>query len=238
MKMHTLKAARRTLLVAAASAAVLAAVAAPAMAGRWVTGDIQTHSYLTDGKQTFNDVTRNGFSVYGLDYLANSELGGQSTVNPAGLSYQGGVWRWITLSNASFPTVLAARAHLPRAQRHPGPGLERADARHGGVGIVGAGNEPSRHQQLRVPLRRLDTDISRVNEGTKAVTHTEPDPTDPTKTITVTDVPAMPFGKNNVTQADMITALDWLENNYGDRATRWSTIRRARTSGASATSAP
>ena len=218
MKTDMFKAVRRVLLVAAASTAVLAAIAAPAMAGRWVTGDIQTHSYLSDGKQTFNDVMRNGFSVYGLDYLADTDLGGQSTVSPAGLSYQGGVWRWITLSNDSFPTVLAGRATYP--ERTIIEGLDWNVPAHdsAAVGIIGAGNEPIGISNFEYQFDRLDTDISRVNEGTKAVTHTEPDPTDPTKTVTVTDFPAMPFGKNNLTQADMLTALDWLENNYGDQS--------------------
>jgi hypothetical protein len=218
MKTHTLRAAGRTLLVAAASAAILAAVAAPAMAGRWVTGDVQTHSYLSDGKQTLGDVTRNGFSVYGLDYLANADPGGQSTVNPAGLSYQGGVWRWVTLSNASFPDVLAARSTYPERSVLQGLDWNVPSHESATVGIVGAGNEPVGISNFEYLFDRLDTDISRINEGTKAVTHTEPDPADPTKTITVTDVPVMPFGKNNITQADMITALDWLENNYGDQS--------------------
>jgi hypothetical protein len=218
MKSHTLKAARRTLLVAVASAAVLAAVAAPALAGRWVTGDIHNHTVLTDGSNTFNEVTRNAFSVYGLDYLANSEHGGTSAKNAAGLSFVSPVWRWITLSNYSFPQVLAVRAGYPERRVLQGLEWNAPTHEHVSVGIVGAGNEPNGISDFEYHFDASDTDLSRAAEGTKAVTHTEPDPSDPTKTITVVDVPAMTFGKYNVTNQDMLTAVDWLEGNYGPQS--------------------
>jgi hypothetical protein len=218
MKTHTLKAARRTLLVAAASAAVLAAIAAPAMAGRWVTGDIHNHTFLTDGSSTFTDVTRNAFSVYGLDYLANSEHGGTSTKDPAGLSFVSPVWRWITLSNYSLPQVLAARDNYPERRVLQGVEWNAPTHEHVSVGIVGAGNEPSGISDFEYHFDAADTDLSRAGEGTKAVTHTEPDPSDPTKTITVVDVPAMTFGKYNVTHENMLAAVDWLEQSYGHQS--------------------
>jgi hypothetical protein len=219
MKTHTLKAARRTLLVAAASAALLAAVAAPAMAtGRWVTGDIHNHTVLTDGSNVFTEVTRNAFSVYGLDYLANSEHGGTSTKDAAGLSFVSPVWRWITLSNYSFPQVMEARSIYPERRIIQGVEWNAPTHEHVSVGIVGAGNEPSGISNFEYHFDASDTDLSRAGEGTKAVTHTESDPTDPTKTITVVDVPAMTFGKYNTTNQDTLTAIDWLEQNYGPQS--------------------
>ena len=201
MKSHTLKAARRTLLVAAASAAVLAAVAAPAMAGRWVTGDIHTHTYLSDGSSTFVDVSRNAFSVYGLDYLANCDHGGTSAKDPGGVSFEAAVPRWLTLSNYSFPTVLDARATYPERRVIQGIEWNAPTHEHVSVGVVGAGNEPRAISDFEYHFDQNDTDLSRVREGTKAVKDS--------KTGEIF-IPAMPFIKNNVTHEDMIVGVDWL----------------------------
>ncbi len=218
MKTLSLKA-RRGLLTAAASAALFAAVALPAQAaGRWTSGDIHNHTYLTDGKSTFGDVTRNAFSVYGLDYLANSEHGGTSTYDPTGLAFVSPVWRWLSLSNYSFPTVLNARAVYPERRVIQGLEWNAPTHEHVSVGIVGAGNEPSGISDFEYHFDAADTDLSRAGEATKAVTHSEPDPADPTKTITVVDIPGTVFGKNNATQGDMLTAVDWLEQNYGPQS--------------------
>jgi hypothetical protein len=219
MKKHTMRAARRVLLVAAASAALLAAATAPAMAtGRWVTGDIHNHTYLSDGSSTFVDVSRNAFSVYGLDYLGNCDHGGTSTKDAAGLSFVSPVWRWISLSNYSFPQVLAARAIYPERRVLQGVEWNAPTHEHVSVGIVGAGNEPNGISDFEYHFDAADTDLSRAGSGTKAVTHTEPDPADPSKTITVIDVPAMTFGKNNATSQDTLTAVDWLEQTYGPQS--------------------
>ena len=216
MKTLSPKAVRRSLLLAAATAALLAAVATPAMAaGRWVSGDIHNHTYLTDGKSTFTDVARNAFSVYGLDYLANSEHGGQSTYNPAGVAFVAPVWRWITLSNYSFPTVLETRAVYPERRVIQGMEWNAPTHEHVSVGIVGAGNEPNGISDFEYHFDASDTDLSRAGEGTKAVTQNVPDPNDPTKTIVQIDFPATVFDKYNKTQSDMLAGVDWLEQNYG-----------------------
>jgi hypothetical protein len=206
MKDHSLKAARRTLLVAAASAALLAAVAAPAMAGRWVTGDIHTHTYLSDGSSTFVDVSRNAFSVYGLDYLANCDHGGTSAKDPGGVSFEGAIPRWLTLSNYSFPTVLDARATYPERRVIQGMEWNAPTHEHVSVGVVGAGNEPRAISDFEYHFDQYDADLSRVKEGTKAV-----------KDSATGEIfqPAMPFLKNNVTHEDMIVGADWLQQNYG-----------------------
>jgi hypothetical protein len=219
MKTLSPKAVRRSLLLAAASAALLAAVATPAMgAGRWVSGDIHTHTYLTDGKSTMTDVVRNGFSVYGLDYIANSEPGGKSSTDAFGRTFVTPVWRWITLSNYSFPEVLGARAIYP--ERKVLQGLEWKAPAHDyvSVGIVGAGNEPKGISDFEYHFDQADTDLSRAGESTKVITHTEADPADPSKTITIIDVPAMTFGKSNVTAQDTLTGIDWLSENYGGQS--------------------
>ena len=57
MKTPILKNATRSLILALALAAFLVAIVSPAgAAGRWVSGDINTHSYLADGKKPFGEI--------------------------------------------------------------------------------------------------------------------------------------------------------------------------------------
>ena len=209
MKTTTLKAARRTLLVAAASAAVLAALAAPAMAGRWVSGDVHNHTYLSDGSSAFADVAQNAFSAYGLDYLGNCDHGGFSAKDQSGLSFVSPVPRWLTLSNYSYPTILEARATYPERRVLQGMEWNAPTHEHVITGIVGAGNEPKGISDFEYHFDASDTDLSRAGEGTKAVTDSA------SGTVYV---PAMPFVKNNQTQDDMLMACDWLEQNYVDQS--------------------
>jgi hypothetical protein len=210
MKTHYLKAARRAMLVAAASATVFAATALPASAtGRWVTGDIHNHTFLSDGSSTLGDVTRNGFSVYGLDYIANCDHGGTSAKDPGGLSFDAPVWRWQTLSNYSFPTILDARATYPERRVLQGYEWNAPTHEHVSVGVVGAGNEPNAISAFEYHFDAADTDLSRAGEGTKEVKDSA------TGEIFI---PAMPFVKNNVTADDAIVAVDWLEQNYGSES--------------------
>jgi len=62
-------------------------------------------------------VLRNAFEMYGLDYSANSEHGGRHANVPTGLtSCVAPVWRWMTLTDSSFPIILDARAIHPEKE--------------------------------------------------------------------------------------------------------------------------
>ena len=198
----------RALLLLAAAAALFAAVASPAAAAtaRWVTGDIHNHTYLSDGSSTQGDVVRNAFSVYGLDYLANCDHGGVSKKDAKGLSFEANVPRWVTLSNHSFPLVAEYRAAYRERRIIQGMEWNAPTHEHVSVGIVGAGNEPKGISDFEYLFDAADLDLSRAGEGTKAVTDS--------KTGEVY-VPALPFTKFNSTHADMLTALDWLQESYG-----------------------
>lgn len=112
----------RTLVLAATIALTLLAFASTASArssqstGRWESGDIHTHTWLTDGKNTQDEVLRQAFENYGLDYFANSEHGGSYSTTPIGTSFVSPVWRWMTLANYSFPIILDARSTYPEKQ--------------------------------------------------------------------------------------------------------------------------
>ncbi len=67
------------LLVLAAAASASAAKAKKQPAGRWVAGDIHTHTWLTDGKNTEAEVIRNAFENFGLELLR--QLGARRDVD-------------------------------------------------------------------------------------------------------------------------------------------------------------
>ena len=150
--------ARRAAVLAAVLAVVLLATAAAASAkapkGRWLAGDMQTHTNLTDGNQSQVEVDHQAFGVYGLDYLANSEPGGSFRRRPGRRAVRAPVWRWITLANYSFPIDRSEREDLPGAYGHPGPRVERPQPRAGERRHRRRRQRAVRHQQLRVPLRR------------------------------------------------------------------------------------
>jgi hypothetical protein len=222
MKTRRTRRLRRTVVFAAAAALMVLVLAASASAatkkstGRWESGDIHTHTWLTDGKNTQGEVLRNAFENYGLDYFANSEHGGQSTYNPAGLAFVTPVWRWITLTNYSFPVILDARQSYPEKQIIQGVEWNAPTHEHVSVGIVAAGNEPGGIGTFEYRFDAKDTDTSRAGEATKAVTHTEKDAAG--NTITITDVPAISMAKTNTTADDAIAAVQWLDDNFSTDA--------------------
>jgi hypothetical protein len=191
-------------------AALLAAGAPPApAAGRWVAGDVHTHTYLSDGSRPFGGVCRYAFSTYGLDYLGNADLGGASTRDASGVAFEAPVPRWLTLSNHSFPTVLAARAIYPERRVLQGLEWNAPAHEHVIVGIVGAGNEPNAISEFEYHFDQHDTDLSRAGEGTRAV-----------KDSATGEVfaPAVPFLKNNVAHADMLAGCGWLQQNHANES--------------------
>ena len=222
--------------LAALAGGIRTAVATTTASGHWVAGDLNTHTYLTDGKNTQADVLFQAFGNYGLDYIANAEPGGFSSVSPIGASYLAAIPRWTSLLEYSYPQVMYGRDAFPSKEIIQGldwnvPGHDTVS-----VGIIGP-EQPNAISNFEYLFDNADTDVSRVNEGTKAVTHVVYDASgNPT---TVTDVPATPFTKQDgfqvdpVTgklvldaggkpvpkdaagkQADMLSAAQWLENNY------------------------
>lgn len=223
MKTRRTRVARRTVVMTVMVVLVVLALTSAAGAakqrsvGRWVAGDIHTHTWLTDGKNTQDEVLRNAFENFGLDYFANSEHGGQSTYNPVGLTFLTPVWRWITLADYSFPIILDARELYPERRIIQGVEWNAPTHEHVSVGIVGAGNEPGGISDFEYRFDAKDTDLSRAGEGTKEVSHTETD-TVTGLPVKVIDVPATTFDKINTTAADTIAAVKWLDDNYSSEA--------------------
>jgi len=223
--------ARRAAVLAVVLAGVLLATAVAASAkapkARWISGDVATHTNLSDGNQSQVEVDRQAFGVYGLGYLANSEPGGTSSADPAAVPFVAPVWRWLTLAEYSYPMIQDQREAYPERSLIQGLEWNAPNHQHVNVGIVGAGSEPSGVSDFEYRFDAKDTDLSRANEGTKEVSHMEQDPAfpgDPTKQIKVVDVPATQFDKLNAarvqpTDADnTIVGLQWLDDNFGTQS--------------------
>jgi len=210
---------RGVALTLAVATAFLAAVAvagarpAPAHAqGRWLSGDLSTHTFLTDGKNSQAEILSNAMPGapfgYGLSYVANAEPGGQSKTNPEGLKFQLPVWRWQTLALYSYPHVVQARSDYPGHSIIQG--LEWDVPTHGqaDIGIVGGANEPQGVSNFEYMFDSADTDTSRVGESIPVVLDTtQPSPYP-------TAIPAQPMDKENVTASDALNGAAFLENDF------------------------
>jgi hypothetical protein len=197
--------ARRVLLTVVVAAAALAASmavggsVAQAATGKWVAGDINTHTLLGDGSNAQVEVTRNAFALYGLNYLANSDPGGVSTKDPTGAPFDTPVARWLTLPLYSYPLIQDARetyaGHLViQGLDWNAPGHEDAS-----VGVIGGANEPNGISNFEYIFDKADHDTSRAGEGLQ---------------IDSNGNPAVPFDKHNTTAADTLAGVNWLEDNY------------------------
>lgn len=222
MKNRRTRRLRRTIVFAVAAAAITLMPAASAgaavttTAGKWLSGDLHTHTWLTDGKNTQIEVLRNAFE-YGLDFFANSEHGGQYSGVPSGLTtFVSPVWRWMTLTNYSYPIVLDARSLYPEKQVIQGVEWNVPTHEHASVGIVGPGNEPYGIGVFEYRFDAKDTDTSRAGEAQKEVSHTETDTAG--NPVKVVDIPAVSMDKLNATQTDMLAAVRWLDENYSSDA--------------------
>ncbi len=102
-----------------------------------VAGDFHTHTFLTDGVHTLDDVAAHAFggtwipvggpesrvAGFGLDWFANSEHGGAFSRDRFGNPFpSGSKWRWETLRDDSWPAVDSLRHVYPR--KHLFQGLE------------------------------------------------------------------------------------------------------------------
>jgi hypothetical protein len=195
--------------------AIVAATPAPALAqanARWLSGDLSTHTYLTDGRSTQSEIIARAMSPaphgYGLGYLADSEPGGQSSTNSGGLAFELPVWRWLTLALYSFPLIAKARTDFPGRLVIQGLQWDTPTRGQVSVGVVGAANEPQGISDFEYLFDRLDTDTSRAGESVPAVLDT----TKPSPYPTL--VPAQSMAKQNTTAQDTLDGAAFLEHRY------------------------
>lgn len=125
-------------LAAPAPAAVPGTV--PDNGGRWLAGDMHTHTFLTGGTFPLADVARNGLGKYGLDWMANSEHGGSANWDPQG-NPAPATPRWWSMMAWSWPIIDGLRP------LYPGRVLFQATEwnvpKHGHAGVGFAYDDPS-----------------------------------------------------------------------------------------------
>ena len=186
---------RRALTLAGAVLAVfvtVAVAAGSAMAhntGRWVSGDMHTHTFLTDGSNTEAQVAQKAFGTYGLDWFANSEHGGFSSRDPFGNAVSPSQPRWWSLRNWSYPVIRDLRPLFPGNTLIQGLEWNAPTHEHVSVGIVS--NEPSAVAEFEYRFDKGDTSSN------------WPDPA---------------VVKTNKTAADTLAGIAWLQARYADSA--------------------
>ena len=126
--------------------------------GRWLAGDFHTHTLLSDGGRTPEEVASRAF-LYGLDWFATTDHGGAFRRDRRGNSFPEPVPRWITLEDQSYPAVLGLREAYPRKEILLGfewnvPGMEHAT-------VVIAADEPDAVSAFEYMCDAHDTDTDR-----------------------------------------------------------------------------
>jgi hypothetical protein len=166
--------------------------------GEWVAGDFHTHTWLTDGSRTQEDVALHAFS-YGLTWMANSEHGGTSCRDPQGIPLDkdpnrkflgdpvpctitladrskethSAMWRWQSLRDLSFPTIKSLREQFPQKLLMQGVEWNVPSHEHASVGIISS--EPEAISDFEYTCDASDNDTSRANEGLAKMNKTHAD---------------------------------------------------------------
>ncbi len=177
-------------LAAVLAAATVATGTAVALdhGGKWETGDMHTHTFLTDGSNTQLQVVQNAFNKYGLDWMANSEHGGFSARDPFGNAVSPSVPRWASLMNWSWPIIRDLRPMFPEKTLVQGLEWNVPQGEHASVGFVS--NEPSAVAEFEYRFDKNDSS---------------------------TTFPGGP-SKDNTSTTGAVNAVAWLQANYADSA--------------------
>lgn len=116
-----------------------------------VAGDFHTHTFLTDGVHTLDDVAVHAFggtwppvggsgshvAGFGLDWFANSEHGGSFSRDRFGNPFPtGSKWRWETLRDISWPAVDSLRRVYPDRRLFQGLEWNVPSHEHSSVAIL------------------------------------------------------------------------------------------------------
>lgn len=152
-------------------------------ASAWLSGDFHQHTYFTDGSTTFDFVMGQNV-VYGLDWWANSEHGGERNrdgngnfwddpnfyaVNPILGAYEvsGGhqeMWRWQSLRDFAYPGIEVWRGLQPEKRIFSGLEWNVPGHEHCSTGIVAP--DASALSAFEYQFDNSDDDFSRDGEAT------------------------------------------------------------------------
>lgn len=141
-------------------------------AGKWVTGDFHTHTYLTDGSHTEEEVLSNAFGKYNLDWMANAEHGGTSKNTPFGVKLDNPVWRWTTLPQ-SYTVLSYLSWKYPNNTLIQGLEWNVPSHEHASVGIIA--NSAAPISNFEYVFDGGDKDTSRTLDGLPKINSTHAD---------------------------------------------------------------
>ncbi len=173
----------------------------------WFTGDIHTHTWLSDGTQKQTVVLDNSLNRHGLDFIANSEHGGAFTHDPEGSLWSavspaptflgnpaaGRMWRWQSLRDYSHPLLRTLRAAYPTKTIIQGVEWNVPTHEHASVGIV--------DETDGVPVARFEYLFDQHDTGTTS------------------DAELGISGKTaSTTHQKAIDGLKWLQANYAGKS--------------------
>ena len=108
--------------------------------GKWMTGDMHSHTFLTGGSHSQAEVAKKALKEFSLDWIANSEHGGTGKWDQFGRSVKA-TPRWWSLANWSWPIISGLRSELPGKLLLQG--VEWNLARGGNASVGFASNDPS-----------------------------------------------------------------------------------------------
>jgi hypothetical protein len=146
---HSLHFARRHLLIPTAIAILLTAVACggdagpvntapPIAAGRWIAGDLHTHTTQspdTDVSQTLDKVLAKGFATYGLDWMAVSDHLRLSARDDKGAALPASIPLSVGVERYQIPRLQALQASGTYADKLIFSGFEWDMPTHDHIGI-------------------------------------------------------------------------------------------------------
>jgi hypothetical protein len=155
------------------AAVVALSVAVPLSAaafngGRYLAGDLHTHTYLTDGSHTQLDVVKHAFDDYDLDWMANSEHGGTSKRDAFG-NPMTTTWRWVTLKTQSWPLIRDLRSIYPDKMLVQGVEWNVPTHEHASVAVVA--DEPTAVSDFEYMFDASDKDTSRPGMSKDNTSH-------------------------------------------------------------------
>jgi len=165
----------------------------------WSAFDIHNHTILTDGMYPLDTMLAQAFNNFALDLYANSEHGGTFATDTNGLTIKSNpfhtkapapyfdmyVSRWYSLTHFAWPKVQNQRKLYPDTRVLLGVEWNSPTHEHVSIGFINDADQPAAVADFEYRFDANDPDTSR---GARL--------------------------KQNLSHADAVAALSWLQTNY------------------------
>jgi hypothetical protein len=155
---------------------------------KWISSDVHSHTVLSGGTYTPDTVFAHAFSY--LDCVANADHGGSFSSDTNGNYYQPDsltpYWRWRSLLEQSWPKIVHQRKVFPDKLLLQGVEWNCPSHDHASVGFILDAQQPAAISNFEYMFDQGDTDTSKADT----------------------------LQKRNVTHADAVAAVSWMQINY------------------------